>query len=217
MTGFPEEHRDTERIRLLEADLASTNDFVKSVITTGASIRGMAITLWLALLGFAVQQELAVLAYLAASVAVVFWFLDGYHGWLYYEASRHARACERLLSSYFNAVGRFRDDPTVAQRFRAELRAHTYGLFFGVRNFTLRKLWLARPRILYLGLYITLAGMALVLGAMISSGGFAAAVDSGLSRTDPGAQSCPDDNVREPPPRVGPGASAQLIHPPSPD
>jgi hypothetical protein len=89
-----DEKSDKERIRLVEAELAQTNDFVKGVIATCAAIRGSAITVWLALLGFAVQQDLAELGFLAAIVASVFYLVDGYHGWLYAEASKHGRVVE---------------------------------------------------------------------------------------------------------------------------
>jgi hypothetical protein len=74
------ENEDKERIRLVEADLAQTNDFIKRVLATGIVIRGSAITIWLALLGFAVQQNLAGLCWLASIVVLVFFLVDGYHG-----------------------------------------------------------------------------------------------------------------------------------------
>ncbi len=51
------------------------------------------------------------LCLLAAIVTLVFLFVDGYHGWLYSEASKHAYAVERLLSTYYNALSRADDDP----------------------------------------------------------------------------------------------------------
>jgi len=105
------ENEDKERIRLAEADLAQTNDFVKGVLATSAAIRGSAITIWLALLGFAVQQDIVALGLLAVIVTLVFLLVDFYHGWLYSEASKHAYAVEHLLSRYYDALSRADDAP----------------------------------------------------------------------------------------------------------
>src|SRR5438067_914123 len=82
-------------------DLDKTNDLVKSVVTTSATLLGLGVTIWLALVGVAVQQRLPALAYIAAAVALVFLVLDGYHGWLYARAARHAGSLERLLGMYY--------------------------------------------------------------------------------------------------------------------
>src|ERR1700677_276751 len=113
---------ESERVRLVEVDYANTSDFIKSVVTTGATIRGLAVTIWLALVGFSVQQGLWELAALAGIVAAVFWLLDGYHGWLCAEALTHARAAEKVTSLYFNALSRGEDNKRALTDFRAELR-----------------------------------------------------------------------------------------------
>ena len=69
MTGFFEDARTKERVRLVESDLALTNEFIRGVVATSASIRAAAFTLWLALLGFAFQQGLTALAVLGGAVA----------------------------------------------------------------------------------------------------------------------------------------------------
>ncbi len=159
---------EKEKIRLVEADLAQTNEFVKGVLATGAGLRGSAITIWLALLGFAFQQKLSSLAVLAAVVPLAFWIADGYHGWLYGEASAHAHRIERLLASYYDMLSRRKDDPDTELRFRAKLRAHRYGLFIGFQsNFGLRQLWRARPRIFYRVLYPFLVLVAIGLVVFI--------------------------------------------------
>jgi hypothetical protein len=155
---------EKERIRLAEVDLAQTNEFIKGVLATGAALRGSAITIWLALLGFAVQQRLAELGLLAAIVSLVFLIADGYHGWLYGEASKHARSIERLLSSYYDTLSRFKDDPEAMVRFRGRLRAHRHGLFLGFRTrFSPRQLWHARPALFYRVLYPFLITVALAV------------------------------------------------------
>jgi hypothetical protein len=168
--GFGDDY-DRERIRLAEADLALTNDFIKGVVATGAALRGSAITIWLALVGFAVQQHLAMLGMLAAMVAFGFWLIDGYHGWLYSEASAHARALERLLSRYYDMISRVRDDPDVLGRFRVDLRAHRCGLYLSFRaGFGPRQMWNARPVLIYRVLYVALVAIALLIMVLVVTG-----------------------------------------------
>lgn len=160
---------EVERIRLVELDLSQTNDFIKGVVATGAAIRGSAITLWLALAGFALQQHVAELGLLAAIVALLFLVADGYHGWLYSEASKHARAVERLLSNYYDVLSRGRDDPDALLDFRRDLRAHRFGLFV---NFTERfaladVMESARPKLFYRLLYPALIVIGLVAWGLI--------------------------------------------------
>jgi len=165
------EDTDQERIRLVQGDLAQTNEFIKGVLATGAALRGSAITIWLALLGFAVQQPLPELGLLAAVVAAVFWIADGYHGWLYGEASTHARAIEKLLSSYYDTLSRFPDDPDVLIRFRGQLRAHRHGLFTSIRaRYGVGQLWAARPTLFYRYLYPFLVVVALATWALTGLG-----------------------------------------------
>lgn len=144
---------ERERVRLVEVDYANTSDFIKSVVTISSTIRGVAVTIWLALLGFSVQQGLWELAVLAAIVAAVFWLLDGFHGWLYAEALTHARAAEKVTSLYFNALSRGEDNKRALTDFRAELRSHRFGLYNNIRAFRPRDLLMARPRVFYVVLY----------------------------------------------------------------
>jgi len=155
-----------ERIRLVELDYDKTNEFIKGVIGTSAALRGSAITLWLALLGFAFQQDLVVLAGLAGVVAMVFWVVDGYHGWLYSEAATHLRAVERVLTAYFAALARGDDDEDVITDFGIDLQVHRPGLFLHIRKPNwLTFLLVARPRVVYRGVYpflVVLAGVAAI-------------------------------------------------------
>src|SRR2546430_1336106 len=159
---------EKERIRLVETDLAQTNDFIKGVLATGAALRGSAVTVWLALLGFGVQQRSTALCLLAVGVPIVFLVADGYHGWLYAEASGHARSLERLVSSYYDMLSRAKDSPNSAARFRARLRAHRHGLFTGFQtHFSVRQLWHARPPFIYRVLYPALAAIALLISVLV--------------------------------------------------
>jgi hypothetical protein len=159
---------EKERIRLVQADLALTNDFIKGVLSTGAGLRGSAITIWLALVGFAIQQRLAELGLLAAIVAAIFLFVDGYHGWLYSEASKHARALERTLSIYYDALSRGDDDEQATLDFRTELRVRRFGLFISLKDkFSLLDIASARPHLAYRLLYPALIAIALAAWGLI--------------------------------------------------
>jgi hypothetical protein len=171
------EEREHERIRLLELDYEKTNEFITGVLATGAALRGSAITLWLALMGFAFQQNLTVLAALGAVVAVVFMVVDAYHGWLYGKAIVHLGAIENVLATYYTALSKWTDDPALVREFRVALRAHRFGLFprlKGKKRSTgvFQIVRGARPRIIYLGVYPLLIFLAFV--ATVSIGVFSA-------------------------------------------
>ena len=159
---------EKERIRLVELDYEKTNEFVKGVVATGAALRGSAITVWLALIGFGFQQRLVSLAVLAALVVVVFALVDGYHGWLYAEAAKHLRAVERVTSTYYNALSRGEDDEDAVRDFRQELRFHRFGLFSNLRA-TINWDFLrdARPKIVYRLVYPLLLTLAVVAAVAI--------------------------------------------------
>ena len=156
---------ERELVRLVEVDYANTTDFIKSVVTTGTTIRGLAMTVWLGLMGFSVQQSVWELAALAAIIALVFLVLDGYHGWLYAEAEAHARAAEKVTSRYYEALSKGDDEDDALSDFREELRFHRFGLFINIHAFRPRDLLTARPALFYRVLYPSLIFLAvLVLG-----------------------------------------------------
>ncbi len=161
---------ERERLRLVELDYEHTNDFIKGVVATGATLRGLALTIWLGLVGFAVQQSRWELSALAAFVAVMFLALDGYHGWLYEEALKHARAAETVTSRYYDALSRGDDDEDALLDFREELRFHRFGLFSNLHPFVWRDLLEARPRLLYRLLYPALVGVAGLVTGLLATG-----------------------------------------------
>jgi len=160
----------TERLRLLEMDYEHTNDFVKSVVSTGAGLRGLGLTLWLGLLGFAVQQHLWELSALAAVVGLMFLVLDGYHGWLYAQAFTHLRETETVLSSYYTTLSRGLDDDSVALEFLGALRSYRFGPYEGIHAFQWTDLMQARPQLLYRYLYPFLIGLALLVTGLLAGG-----------------------------------------------
>jgi hypothetical protein len=160
----------TERLRLLEADYDHTNDFVKSVVSTSAALRGLGLTLWLGLIGFAVQQNLWELSGLAAIVGLMFLVLDGYHGWLYAQAFAHLRETESVMVSYYKTLSRGSDDDSIALEFLGTLRSYSFGLYRGIHEFQWTDLMRARPEILYRYLYPFLIGLALLVTGLLVGG-----------------------------------------------
>jgi hypothetical protein len=161
---------ERERVRLVEVDYANTTDFIKSVVTTATTIRGLAVTIWLGLVGFSVQQGIWELGALAGVVAAIFLLLDGYHGWLYAEAEKHARAAETVTSRYYEALSKGDDEEDAVLDFREELRFHRFGLFLNIRAFRLGDLWMARPTLFYQLLYPLLIGLAVVVAGLVAGG-----------------------------------------------
>lgn len=159
-----------EQIRLVELDLSQTNEFIKGVVSTGAAVRASAVTIWLALLGFAVQQHLSALAWLALVVSAIFGMIDGFYGWLYAEAAKHARAAEKVSTSYYSALNRGEDDEDAVLDFETDLRVHRFGLFSSFPSFRFGLLWNARPRLLYQLLYPALIIIAVATAVLISAG-----------------------------------------------
>jgi hypothetical protein len=172
--------RQQEQIRLVQSDYEQTNEFIDGVVGTAALLRGGAITVWLGLIGFAFQQNLVALAVLAAVVAVVFWFVDGYHGWLYAEAAHHLRDTERVTAAYYRALGEDSgqharrastaepETPTPPADLRTVLGRHKFGLFKARRQdvswiFPL----LAKPIVVYRVLYPLLVGVAIASAVAI--------------------------------------------------
>ncbi|MFI4990318.1 MAG: hypothetical protein ACHQHO_05320 [Solirubrobacterales bacterium] len=159
---------ERERVRLVELDYDKTNEFIKGVVGTGALLRGSAITVWLGLIGFAFQQDLAALAVLAAVVVVVFLIVDGYHGWLYAQAAMHLRAVEKVTSTYYNALSRGDDDEDAVHDFRQELRFHRFGLFLNLRTkMQVTFLLQAKPKVIYRFVYPLLFVLAIAAAVAI--------------------------------------------------
>jgi hypothetical protein len=154
----PGDPRIGELVRLLERDYDQTGEFIRSTVGTVSTARGWAVTAWLALLGFAIQQHSPGLAALAAVVLVPFCLLDAYHSWLYGQALRHARSLERLTADYYRAVERGEDDEDLTLDFETAMAAHRIGLYSHFRRFAAPELLSARPqlvfRVFYPGLFV---------------------------------------------------------------
>lgn len=154
--------RQKELIRLVELDYERTTRFVQSLVTTGTTLRGWAITLWVGAIGVSFTTHQGVLSLLAAAVIAVFGLVDAYHSWLYEQAMRHARRVERVSALYFASLSRGDDDPDLQEDAQTAIEGHQFGLYTTFRRFHWRDLWFVRPRPFFRYLYPALIGVAFV-------------------------------------------------------
>ena len=156
-----------ELIRLIELEYERTTQFINGVTATAATIRGWAVTIWLAILGVAFDRSVWALGILASLLGLAFLFLDAYHSVLYAEGALHADALERLSAGYYNAMGRDAGDPDRKLDLDANLEAHRFGLYRNLTLVRLRDLPKARPAIFFTVFYPFLVGVGLLSALVI--------------------------------------------------
>jgi hypothetical protein len=156
-----------ELIRVVELDYERTGQFINGVVTTGATIRGWAVTIWVAIVGIAFNRSIWELGLLAALVALVFLLLDGYHSWLIGEAQRHVNTLERVSAAYFNSLRRPDDEDRVMD-LRAKLDGYRFGLYRNFKIFRFRDLLYARPRVVFRFFYPFLVGIGILAAILIA-------------------------------------------------
>jgi hypothetical protein len=166
--AMTDEERRAELIRLLERDYDQTGEFIRSVVGTTSTTRGWAVTAWLAVLGFAIQQSEAALALLGSFILIPFALLDAYHSWLYGQALRHARSIEDLSAAYYRAVESGEDDEELWPDLDADLAAHRFGLYSQFRRFHLPEIKAARPRLVFQYFYPGLFGVGLLSALLLA-------------------------------------------------
>jgi hypothetical protein len=148
---------EKELKRLVELEYDRTAKFVDGLISTQATVRGWAVTIWLAVLGVGFDRSVWELSALAAIVAVVFMIIDAYHAWLYGEALTLANELERIQGAAYDAVGRRATDPDADKDLRTRLESHRFGLYRNLKRFRPRDLLYARPRVFFYFFYPLLA------------------------------------------------------------
>lgn len=159
--------RTKELVRLVERDYDQTSEFIRSVVGTTSTTRGWAVTVWLAVLGVAINQSSPALALLAAAILLPFGLLDAYHSWLYSEALDHARSLERTSAAYYSALEMGDDDPDLVLDFEERLSAHSFGLYRNFKRFQLPEIKAARPQLVFHYFYPGLLGAALLTAALL--------------------------------------------------
>lgn len=150
-----------ELMDLVRVDYETTRALIDGVVRTSLALRGVGLTLILALLGFAAEGSSLPVSLCALAAVGLFLYLDGYHGWLYAQALRRAQELEHLLALRYKELERAGVDPDVTLDLDVALATHRFGQYSNFPRFRVRLLKRARPRAVYAVLYGTLAGLSL--------------------------------------------------------
>jgi hypothetical protein len=156
-------------LKLVELDYDQTSEFVRGILSTATTIRGWAITIWLALAGFSVQQDEWILSMLGLLVVSIFYLVDAYHLNLYRQGLTHLQSLERLYADYYGALARSDFDPGALDEFLIDLEAHRFGFFRRLAPFSVQLSLSARPRVfvlMYAAMMVTSAGLAILEAAV---------------------------------------------------
>jgi hypothetical protein len=89
--------------RLVELDYDRAAKFTEGITQREAAIRGLAVTLWTAVLGLAFNKTMWELAGLAALSSAVLMALDAYYSSLFTKVQAHASQLERISGLYYRA------------------------------------------------------------------------------------------------------------------
>jgi len=155
----------TELLRLVELDYQRTADFISGLMQRQVTTRGLAVTVWAAVLGIAFDHSLWELGALAAVSVLVFLFLDGYYTVLYMDARKHASDLEEITADYYKSVIR-KGSTYLMER----LHDYKFGLYGSLKAFRLGELLepQIRQRVMYRYFYPFLALAALVATILIA-------------------------------------------------
>ncbi|MGI8810694.1 MAG: hypothetical protein ACR2KK_23160 [Acidimicrobiales bacterium] len=140
-------------VNLIDLDYQRTTAFIESIVGTGTTIRGWGVTLWLGLLGFAIDRHRWQLAMLAGVVTVAIALADAYHASLYRQALDHARMAENISARYFALLNHGDDDPDAESDLRVQLAGYRYGLYTNLWKFRLRDAWNCPPVVFFRVIY----------------------------------------------------------------
>lgn len=162
MTGSDRMDRSRDQlIELVRLDYEATRSLIDGVVRTSLALRGVGVTLSLALLSLAVDRSSLPVALCATVAAALFLYLDAYHGWLYAEALKRAHELERLLALRYKEIERAGDDPDIAIDLDIALAAHRFGQYSNIPRFCVGYLKKARPKAVYAILYGGLGALSI--------------------------------------------------------
>ncbi len=162
--------RTKELVRIVELDYDRTAKFIESVTGTSATLRGILLTAWVAVITLAFDTGHWTLAAAGVALVVIFGVLDAYHTWLYSQALQHAAELEELSRIYHRALSRGGDDPHADIDFQVKLQADPSGLYHGLRgNFKWKDLSEVRPRIFLQVLYPGLLAVSIIVAALLAA------------------------------------------------
>jgi hypothetical protein len=160
MTSGVEADTRERLISLVSSDYETTRSLIDGVVRTSLALRGVCVTLVLAVLTFAVDQTSVPVAAGALAAVLLFLYLDAYHGWLYSEGLKRAHEMERILSLRYKELERDFEDPDVTIDLDVALATHRFGQYSNFPRFKIRLLRQARPLSVYVVLYGGLLAMS---------------------------------------------------------
>lgn len=162
MTTVAEQWIDSraEQVDLVKTDYEATRSVIDGVVRTSIALRGIALTLVLALLTFAIDRSSIPIAACALAAAGLFLYLDAYHGWLYAEGLRRAHELEKILALRYKELERGGVDPDISIDLDIALAQHRFGQYSNFPRFRLKQLRRARPVPVFAVLYGGLSTLA---------------------------------------------------------
>lgn len=153
-----------ELLRLVEVEYDRTSKFIEGTVGIVTTVRGWAVTVWLALLGAALSEKLWEISVLAAVAPLVFMLVDAYHGSLYNQALLHAKDLERITGRHYAALSRGAAHSYAELNAQVALASHKYGLYSNLREFRWSDLLRSRPRVFVRVFYPVM----IALGAVVA-------------------------------------------------
>lgn len=156
-----------EIFRLVELDYERTAEFISGLMQRQVGMRGLAVTIWAAILGIAFDRSIWELGVLTVAAVLVFVFLDGYYSLLYIEARSHASDLESISALYYKSL--MRDDDEDSDRdLQVQLEVYSFGLYSSLRVFRIRDLTRIRQRVMFKVFYPFLAIGAILATILIA-------------------------------------------------
>jgi hypothetical protein len=159
------EHVDVrEMIRLVELDYERTAAFSDGLVQREAAVRGLAVTVWVATLGFAFDRTSWPLAVLAAAASIAFALLDAYYSAVFVQLQTHLVALERLSATYYRSLRSPQDNDALADLALA-FEEYRFGHRRPLRRVHFRDLFSVFDRVVFRFLYppLVLAAVACAL------------------------------------------------------
>ena len=158
-----------EMLRLAQLDYERTSNFIDAQVQMSSTIRGWAVTVWVAVVGFSLDRHNSTLALIAAVSVVVLGLVDAYYWALYVQARDHGENLEQITSMYKRFLSRGSDSARAEIEFDAKIVAYSFGLLQSLHPVDPKHLLLAFRRPIYIALYVVLPALAILVAILIPS------------------------------------------------
>jgi hypothetical protein len=154
-----------QQFALLTLDYERTMGVADGLVANQSTMRGIAATAYLALLGLGVEQGSWAICTAAALIAVAFAWQDMRSSWIYRGLVRRANKIERLFQRRLQALDR-PYDRYPADRLRSELESYEFGVLTNIDRFSLTRL---KDTVTILGLFAYLLPLLVgILAAVLA-------------------------------------------------